>query len=143
MILADATQDQQRMVAFMIPVIFVTLMTLGYLIVKMLQARDKYGMLPRGFRWIETLAPAMKRRGVSAVQRVFYGDVIREREAEKLIREREDGMTPWWNDTTKTWVKGDVEAVSNQHGFVIARRPSDYVNRVATPGVDWKKELEA
>ncbi|AWY07382.1 hypothetical protein SEA_JACKIEB_64 [Streptomyces phage JackieB] len=103
------------------------------MVVIAIQAREKYGVMPRGLRWLETGIPALRRGTARLGTRIFYGDVLKAREAEKLRLEREHGMTPWWDDNTKQWRKGDVKEIKNQYNFVIARRPADYQNRVATP----------
>lgn len=126
----------------MFGIIMGTILIMCVSMVLIMQARQKYGVMPRGLRWIETRLPALWAGTKGLGARLFYGDVLKAREAEKLRMEREDGMTPWWDDNTKTWRKGDVESITNQHGFVVARRPRDYVNRVATP-VRMDKEQSA
>jgi hypothetical protein len=108
----------------------------------LMNLKDHWGEYPRGTRWLVRGIPALGRGVRGGLVRVFYGDVTREREAEKLKLERAHGMTPWWDDRNKMWRHGDVESVTNQHGFVVARRPRDYVNRVATP-VRMDKEQSA
>jgi hypothetical protein len=123
--------------------VMATLILGAWTVIVVLQSREKYGVLPRGLRWVETFIPSAVKRVQGSVARVFYGDVIKQRASEKLRMESVTGMTPWWNETSQAWVHGAVTEVKNQHGFVIARRPKDYVNRVATPGVTWDKEQEA
>ncbi|AWY07547.1 hypothetical protein SEA_LAZERLEMON_64 [Streptomyces phage LazerLemon] len=135
------TKDQQA------AILFVSIMVVGitalFLVVVIMQAREKYGMMPRGLRWMETGIPAARDGVQGLARRIFYGDVLKEREAEKLRIERETGMTPWWDAQAQRWRQGDVKEIKNQYGFVTARRPQDYSNRVATPGVPFQKGEKA
>lgn len=124
-------------------VIMGTVLILCMSFVLVMKVRQKYGVMPRGLRWVEILLPALWTRTKEFGVRVFYGDVLKKREAEKLRMERETGMTPWWDDNAMMWRRGDVEEVKNQYNYVIARRPHNYRNQAATTGETFKKGTSA
>lgn len=103
---------------------------LAVVVVAVIMAKQEYGQLPRGLRWIPGLWQRSKRGTGSVLIRVFYPEVWQERqkERERLALQEKTGMTPWWDEYAQRWRPGDVLEIKNQIGAVISKRPTGYVN---------------